>query len=738
MAGGAMRTRRPRMIQMGDFEPGILTVASLIVRVFRGAAGSVAPKKSSPKRPENQPKALTRHPLTAFFGSVKLELDSDREGDAVKTQAARLAAAGTVVAAMLGLPGPAQPRDKAALTDTMFPRTAVVPKVGIRAYPFNLRNVRLLEGPFKQAMERDLAYMLSLDNDRLLHMFRTTARLPSSAQPYGGWEKADVELRGHTVGHFLSASALMFAATGDQRIKTKAEAIVAALAECQKALGSSGYLSAFPETFFDRVESIRPVWAPYYTVHKIMAGLVDMAEYCDSGQALDVVEGMAHWVKSRTDKSDPVHMERVLNFTEQGGMNEVLTNLYSITGNAEYLATARRFDERKYTGPLSRSEDRLKGEHVNSFIPNIIGTAREYEMTGDPSLYGIAAFFWNEVTGARSFVTGGTSNGEEWGSDPYQIFAELGKDSHESCCTYNMLKLTRHLFNWEAAAKYADYYERALWNGILPTQNPKDGMMMYYVPMMPGMYKTFMKPYDSFWCCTGTGMENHAKYGDSIYFHDGTGLFVNLFIASELDWSEKGLKVRQETRFPEEPRTALIISAAKPVDLALHIRVPGWIADGAGVKVNGQTLAEFSSPSSYLTVRRIWKSGDRIEIALPMKLRLERLPDRSGMAAILYGPIVLAGELGGSEGLTEDKVYGRYGPEGDPVAVPTFEGKNETPLESWIKPVAGKPLTFETINAGKPNDVTLVPFYRLFGERYSIYWELAKPPRRQLGSGLGN
>jgi DUF1680 family protein len=247
--------------------------------------------------------------------------------------------------------------------------------------------------------------------------------------------------------------------------------------------------------------------------------------------------------------------------------------------------------------------------------------------------------------------------------------------------------------------------------------------------MMPGMFKTFMSPTDSFWCCTGTGMENHAKYGDSIYFHDGAGLFVNLYIASELNWAEKGLKVRQETRFPEEPKTTLLITAGKPVDLAVHVRIPAWIADGGSVKVNGQTLAESSSPSSYLTIRRTWKNGDRIEVALPMKLRLERLPDRQDMAAILYGPIVLAGELGGAEGLIEGKVYGKYGPEGDPAAVPTFEGKNDVPPESWIKPVAGKPLTFQTVNAGKPNDITFVPFYKLFGQRYSIYWELAKPPR---------
>jgi DUF1680 family protein len=293
-----------------------------------------------------------------------------------------------------------------------------------------------------------------------------------------------------------------------------------------------------------------------------------------------------------------------------------------------------------------------------------------------------------------------------------------------------MLKLTRHLFSWEAAARYADYYERALWNGILSTQNPADAMMMYYVPMKPGLYRTFMKPYDSFWCCTGTGMENHAKYGDSIYFHDDAGVYVNLFIASELDWREKGVKIRQETRFPEEMKTVLVVGAARPVRLAVRIRVPGWAAGTCAVKINGKTYEASASPSSYLAIDRVWKGGDRIEVALPMALRLERLPDRPDVAAVVYGPIVLAGKLGGGEELTAEKVYGRYGPEGDPVQVPLFDIKPAAAVEAWIKPVAGQPLTFRTEGVGKPGDVTLVPFYRLFGERYAIYWQLGQPPRR--------
>jgi DUF1680 family protein len=245
---------------------------------------------------------------------------------------------------------------------------------------------------------------------------------------------------------------------------------------------------------------------------------------------------------------------------------------------------------------------------------------------------------------------------------------------------------------------------------------------MYYVAMASGMYKTFMKPFDSFWCCTGTGMENHAKYGDSIYFHDGNGIYVNLFIASELNWPEKGFRLRQETNFPEKPSTTLIILAAKPSELSLRIRIPYWVKEDGYAKINGRKLETFSSPSSYLEIKRVWKNGDKVEVYLPMDLHLQRLPDNPNIAAIMYGPLVLAGELG-TQGLTEDKVYGEYGPSGDPVPVPKLVIPNDDP-NAWIKPVTDKPLTFQTIDVGKPADVTLVPFFRLFDQRYAIYWEL--------------
>jgi DUF1680 family protein len=634
--------------------------------------------------------------------------------------------------------------EKTEMTEKAYPVEKVKPKATIRAHPFNMKQVRLLEGPFKETMERDRKYLHVLESDRLMHMFRVNAGLPSSAEPLAGWERPDCELRGHSLGHYLSACALMYASTGDEELKSNADAIVAELAKCQKALGPSGYLSAYPEEFIDRVEAIKEVWAPYYTLHKIFAGLLDMYVHCGNRQALGVAEGMASWVKMRTDRLNEEHMQGMLDHTEQGGINEAFSNLYALTGNPEHLKLARRFDQKSYTEPLSKYQDQLKGLHANSLIPNIIGTAREYELTGDRVLQHIATYFWEQITRTRCFATGGTSNNEKWESNPYHLSNQISRSSHESCCTYNMLKLTRYLFSWDPKPCYADYYERALFNGILPTQNPEDGMMMYYVPMASGLYKTFMKPRSSildwtdtekedlakygkyhgtsFWCCTGTGMENHAKYGDSIYFHDEQGVFVNLFIASELNWSEKGVHIRQETNFPEEEGTTLIIVVDQPTEFTVHIRIPYWVEKEGQVKINSKLSEIFSSPGSYLTLKRTWRDGDRIEVNLPMDLHLHRMPDDPQLAAIMYGPLVLAGQLG-KENITKEKIYGYRSPTGDPVPVPYFVA-DDNDLDSWIKPVADGPLMFRTVNAGRPKDVTLVPFYKLFGQRYAIYWKI--------------
>ncbi len=595
----------------------------------------------------------------------------------------------------------------------------VKPKIVLVAQPFPLQNVRLLDGPFKEAQERDRKYLHELESDRLLHNFRVNAGVPSMALPLGGWEEPTCELRGHFVGHYLSACGLMYAATGDEGLRTKANHIVAELAKCQKALGKSGYLSAYPEEFIDRVIAGKRVWAPWYTLHKIMAGLLDMYAYCGNKQALDILEKMAAWIKLRTDQLDDEAMQRMLR-TEFGGMNEVLADLYAYTGNPDHLALARRFDHKVIFEPLANHRDELKGLHVNTQIPKIIGAGREYELTADKYYFEIASYFCDEVVNHRSYCTGGTSNYESWQSDPDQMAGELSNATHETCCTYNLLKLTRKLFTWSPDVQLAEYYERALFNGILPTQDPKTGMTMYYVPMASGWYKTFCTPRDSFWCCTGTGIENPAKYGDSIYFHDDTGIFINLFIASEVEWPEKGVKLRQETRFPEEGSTTLILNCPKDTHLVLRIRVPTWAKKGVVVKVNGEERKIAGKAGSYEVLDRMWNTGDQVSIEMPLSLHLCRMPDDPKLAAVLYGPLVLAGELP-TETFTAQAVYGPYHAEGKPAAAPDFVAGTED-LDAWIQPVAGQTLTFKTVKAGRPDDVTLVPFYRLFGKRYALYW----------------
>ncbi|TFG50587.1 MAG: hypothetical protein E4H40_01035 [Candidatus Brocadiia bacterium] len=608
--------------------------------------------------------------------------------------------------------------------EKIYSRQSAIPggAKALQCHPFELKDVRLLDGPFRTAMELDRKYLYDLDSDRLLHMFRVTAELPSTAQPLGGWEARG--LRGHTIGHYLTACALMYASTADENLKVKADYIVAELAKCQTASGN-GYLSAFPEKCVkDVIYGTGGWWAPWYTLHKIFAGLIDMYNYCGNQQAIDIALKMASWAKGHLDNLNEEQMQRMLE-TEYGGMNETLCDLYMITKNPDHLALAKKFDHKKIFEPLTKFEDRLKGLHVNTQIPKIIGTAREFELTGEKYYYNISAYFWTEVVDARTYCTGGTSNHEHWRTEPYKLAAELSPATQETCCTYNMLKLTRHLFTWQPNAEYADYYETALYNSILSTQDPKTGMMMYHVPLNSGHWKSFNTPYDSFWCCTGTGLENHAKYGDSIYFHDDKGLYVNLFIASELNWTDKGVQILQQTNFPEEQQTTLMIKTKKPAEFDLRIRVPSWLIGPMTVKINGSKQKAKTQPGSYLTLKQTWKNGDRITIDLPMGLHLHRMPDDAGLAAIMYGPLVMAGELG-TEGLPdnvflkkqlEQNITPAYPP------VPEFFADSDR-IEKWIKPVEGQPLTFKTVNAGKPRDVKLVPYYRLFDQRYSIYWRL--------------
>lgn len=586
-----------------------------------------------------------------------------------------------------------------------------------RAVSFPMQNVRLLPGSFAAAAEANRRYLKTLPLDRLLHTFRLTAGLPSSAEPLGDWEKPDCELRGHFVGgHYLSACALAYGSSGDEELKLNGDRMVTELAKCQ-AQHKNGYLSAFPQELFDRLRDGVNVWAPFYTIHKIMAGHLDMYLIAGNAQALETVEKMAAWVRHWADPLSESQMQRVL-LVEYGGMGEVLSNLYGVTGKREYLELARRFDKKWFFDALAGHRDELKGLHVNTHIPQVIAAARIYELTGDKHYWNIADYFWNEVTGERAFCTGGTSNFELWRSDPGVLSTQLSSETTEDCCAYNMMKLTRRLFGWDPQAQYMDYYERVLFNHRMGTIDPETGTTVYYLPLGNGYSKIYAKPFDSFWCCNGTGAEEFAKLTDSIYFHDEHSMFVNLYIASEVNWPEKGIRITQQTAFPEQQGTTLVISTEKPANVDLKLRIPNW-AESGSVKVNGRTLAAFVDPGSYLVLRGPWKNGDRIELSLPMQLHAAPMPDKQSLLAVMYGPLVLAAVLGEEP---REKWYRDFRSQEKQESTPTlqFTGKHDDP-SSWLEPDGV--LTFRATKNQK-----FMPLSHMVHDRYSVYHEITSQP----------
>jgi DUF1680 family protein len=643
------------------------------------------------------------------------------------TALAATGAAGKVIEPPLG-GGAALALDSLNLTATDLQTKHSLPT--LTALPFRLEDVRVLDPDLLRMRDQTLKYLLALDSDRLLHNFRINANLPSSAEPLYNRESPTNGWRGHYVGHFLSACSQMYASTGDARIKAKADAMVAELAKCQTQLGNKGYLSAFPESSFDDLEQSRAAAVVWYALHKIMAGLLEIHERCLNPQALQVLEGMVAWVDWRTGRIPEEQMQHTLQ-TEFGGMNEVLANFSSATENSHYLAVAKRFDHHAVMDLAAQGRDALTGLHANTQIPKFIGAAREFELTGDPFYRDAAQFFWQQVALHRSYVTGGNSVSEHFRTPPDVLASELTDLTQETCNTYNMLKLTRHLFTWQAGPQYADYYERAFLNHILATPNPAEGSPLYYLGMQPGQWKVHFVPHEGFFCCCGTGLENFSKLSEGFYFHNSQSLWVNLFFASEVNWKEKGVVIRQETRFPEEAGTHLVIQTKSPAQFSLNVRIPYW-ADNASVTINGKRFRpnEELAPSSYAKIDRTWKDGDHVEVKLPMRLHLQTIPDDPKLAAIMYGPLVLAGELG-AQNLDPKRIYsddkflhGGF----SPVAVPELAGDRNA-LEKWIQAVRAKdkPLSFRTVGAGRPEDVTLSPFYRLFNQRYCVYWRFRTP-----------
>ena len=598
--------------------------------------------------------------------------------------------------------------------DTKF---KIAPVNDIKAYAFNIRDVKLSEGSlFKHAMDKDAAYLLVVEPNRLLNRFYLNAGLPTKGVVYGGWENGG--LSGHTLGHYLSACSMFAVTSGNPEFKKRVDYIVNELERCQKAR-KTGYVGAIPneDSLFNKVSrgiiksggfDLNGGWSPWYTVHKVMAGLVDAFLYCDNQKALQIVVRMADWTDNIVKNLTEEQRLKMLN-CEYGGMNDVLVNIYAITGNKKYLNLSRKFNDEFVMGQLAKEIDPMPGKHSNTNVPKAIGSARSYEVTNTHSDKTIASFFWNTMVHHHSYVIGGNSSYEYCGEED-KLNDRLSDNTCETCNTYNMLKLTMHLFSWQPSQDLADYYERALYNHILSSQNPTDGMMCYFVPLRMGTEKQFSDQFNTFTCCVGTGMENHSKYVESIYYQakDG-GLYVNLFIPSVLNWKEKGIIVQQATRFPENNKSILTFTVKTPKQFPLYLRNPKWTANGVQVKVNGSKVSPTTNESGYLVINRKWKTNDKVEILLPMTLHTESIQDNPNRVAFLYGPIVLAGQLGKQ---TPDPLLGT------PVLL-----TDDRAINNWIKPVDNEPLTFMMNGVGKPFDPLLKPFYSTYDQHYSVYFD---------------
>ena len=606
----------------------------------------------------------------------------------------------------------------------------------MKVYAFDLEDVKLLSSRFRDNMERESTWILSISVNRLLHSFRTNAGVNSGPEggydgirKLEGWESLDCELRGHTTGHILSGLALLYASTGSDGYKLKSDSLVRGLAEVQEAINQNGYLSAFPQNLIDRNIAGQPVWAPWYTLHKILSGLIDQYLYCNNLQALDVAEKMAIWAHHKLATVTPEQRKAMIR-NEFGGINDSFYTLYEITGNPEYKTLAEFFYHEEMLDPLMNQVDNLKGKHANTYIPKLIGLARAYELGEPEKNKTIARFFWNTVTDHHTFCTGSNSDRESF-FDPDHQSVHLTGYTGESCNVYNMLKLTRHLFCIDGDEKYADYYEKGLYNHILGQQDPQTGMIAYFLPMLPGAHKVYSTRDSSFWCCVGTGFENQAKYGEAIYYHNDKGLFVNLFIPSELNWKEKGFKLRQETRFPAEETTLLTIESATTVKMPICFRYPEWATSGVEVKINGKTMKVKQNPGSYITINRLWRNSDKLEVTFPMKLQLKASPDNPDIVSVSYGPIVMAANMG-TEGMEKHAPFSNPKLHNDyytynyhvPATISNILNVKGKPVTEWLKPVDGQPLTFRTVNSTTGKDYTFIPLFNLHHERYIVYWNL--------------
>jgi uncharacterized protein len=612
-----------------------------------------------------------------------------------------------------------------------------------RAELFPLHAIRILHGPFAEAAEANLTYLLALEPDRLLAPFLREAGLEPKAPSYENWENSGLD--GHTAGHYLTALANMIAAgedTPDGELKRRLLSMLGELERCQRANGD-GSLSGVPgsrklwtDVANGKIEAhgfgLNGKWVPWYNVHKTFAGLRDAWRVAGLEQAKPMFLALGDWCLRLISGLSDEQMQDMLR-SEHGGMNEVMADLYAFTGKKEYLDAARRFDHLAVLQPLTRREDRLTGLHANTQIPKVVGLARSAALAGDEQAATGARFFWETVTTRRSVAFGGNSVGEHF--HPLDDFRGLleSREGPETCNTYNMLRLTERLFVMEPKAEYADYYERALYNHILASIHPKHPGYVYFTPIRPRHYRVYSEPDHCFWCCVGSGIENPGKYGEFIYAKSGVGVHVNLFIPSELQVSE-AITLRQETRFPNEESSRITLRLTEPSTFTLRLRHPAWVARGAfAISINGTAVDTHSSPSSYVEIRREWQNEDSIALALPMSSRLERLPDGSDWASILHGPILLAARSG-RENLTGLRADGSrmghvaHGPTVPLDQAPVLLGSAEEILANLQPAPDEGPLRFRlrgTVAPEPADGLLLEPFFSLHDERYQMIWQLS-------------
>jgi DUF1680 family protein len=597
--------------------------------------------------------------------------------------------------------------------------------ISLAAEPFDPADVRLLDSPFKAAADRNTDYLLSLEPDRFLHYFRTEAGLAANAPAYPGWESAN-EGAGRCLGHYLSALAQQYRSTGDLRLKQKIDYLVDQLAEVQAANGD-GYLGAeadgkifWADLRSGNADALKKHRVPWYVQHKMFAGLRDACLLAGNPKAKQLLMRLGGWAIAETARLDDRGMQKMLE-QEHGGMVEVAADLYGLTKDPKYLDLARRFVHHKVIDPLAAGRDELAGLHANTQIPKVIGAARLFELTGEAADRRTAEFFWTRVVDHHSYANGGNSDGERFGP-PDQMQNALGIDTSETCNTYNMLKLTDHLFRWDPQVKYADYTERALFNHILASSGPEPGNFTYYVSMKPGHYRVFSKPFDSFWCCVGTGMENQAKYNNCIYYHDADRVWVNQYIPSKLTWKDRGVVIEQTTDYPASGSIRLAVGCEAPTRFSLNLRYPAWAPAGATLAVNGVPVAPSAGPGSFVSIDREWKNRDRVQFVIPVALRTEPLAGDPHRVAIFFGPVLLAGQLDAVA--PTQQLLGDSPRTGGPDPAVEDLPVGAKPVDRWVRHVHGKPLEFEFTGTGMPA-IPLVPFYAAAGRRYTVYWKTA-------------